>query len=69
MIDPGDASVQVPTQAEREAAYPRILKLKGAYAHTDIVNIFDAERYAAQGRRSETESSATREHPMQLVKL
>ncbi|MXZ84030.1 MAG: hypothetical protein F4Z02_00020 [Acidimicrobiia bacterium] len=72
-IDPDNPLIEVPTRAEREAAYPRILKAKGALAHTDIVKQFDAERDAERRsaivRDACADSTAPAHQATQLVDL
>ncbi|MCY4164167.1 MAG: hypothetical protein OXE93_08175 [bacterium] len=46
--EPANPMLEVPTQAEREAAWPHLLQAKGALAETDIVKNFEAEREAAR---------------------
>lgn len=72
-IDPDNPMIEVPTRAEREGAYPLILKSKGALAHTDIVKHFDAERdterRAAIIEDARADSTAPKHHATQLIDL
>ena len=45
--DPDNPYMQISTQAEREAAWPRLREMRRSLAETDIAEIFDAERRAS----------------------
>lgn len=70
---PDNPMLDVPTQAERETAYPRVLKTRGALAHTEIVEHFDterqAERQAASACDFPSNTTASDRQSTQLVDL